>query len=343
MKIRVRDVAAKAQVSPATVSNALNGKPGVSQTVTRRIRRIAVEMGYELPKTHAESERRHIRLVVYKTHGLVVMDTQFFGEMIESIQRECRAAGLELMVSHINERTDESYRQTVREICAEECAGILLLGTEMNAEQLKLFSACASPLVVVDNLFRHERVHSVVMNNYEAGYLATNALYAAGHRRIGHITSSFVFSNTRYRRKGYEAAMQEHGLDVPPDSVWQVLPTMEGAYEDMKRLLTEGRAMPTAFFAGNDIMAVGCLRALTEAGYRVPEDVSLIGMDDTAICLACNPPLSTIRVYRRELGVAAVRALLSLTGEMGACVIKLELSVELVERGSVRVLDVPAE
>ena len=107
MKVRVKDIAAKAKVSPATVSNALNHKPGVSEKVTERIMKIAAEMGYEPPKDKSEPNHQYIRLVVYKSHGLVVMDTQFFAELIESIQRECRAENLELMITHLHAKDSD--------------------------------------------------------------------------------------------------------------------------------------------------------------------------------------------------------------------------------------------
>lgn len=339
MKPRVRDIAAAAKVSPATVSNALNGKPGVSKAVMEQIQAIASAMGYEPAKPRVEPERQYVRLAIYKSHGMVVMDTEFFAELIESIQMECQEAGLELIISHINARTDKDFKQRIKDFCSEECAGILLLGTEMNPEELKLFAECRSPLVVLDNLFRHEAVHSVVMNNYDAGYQATNALYDAGHRRIDHITSSQPFSNNRYRRKGYEAAMEAHGLPHSDKNMWYVTPSIEGAYLDMTQLLKKNRPLPTAFFAANDLMAIGAIRALAEAGYRVPQDVSIIGMDDTAVCLACTPPLSTIRVFRKELGMAAIRTLLNMAPMMKNGVIKTEMSVELVMRNSVKVLD----
>ena len=293
-------------------------------------------MGYVASKSGKNTpEKSYVRLVMFKRHGLVVMDTQFFMELVESVERECLAQGHELIITHLHIAHDLDYKERIRAICAEECAGILLMGTEMYPEDLALFAHCASPLVALDNLFRHEQVHAVVMNNYDAGYQAANAMYAAGHRRIGNITSLVEFSNMRYRRKGYEAALREHGLPLDEDSIWRVTPTLDGAYRDMRALLESGRVPPTAYFAGNDIMAVGSMRALAEKGYAVPTDISLIGMDDLSICQFCTPPLSTIRVFRQEMGITAVRTLLGLVGRLNYCTLKTELSVTLVERGSV--------
>lgn len=335
MKVRVRDIAQRAGVSPATVSNALNGRPGVSQENIDHILQLAGEMGYSMTKPAKAAEKKYVRLVIIKRHGLVVMDTQFFMELIEAVERECQSEGLDLVITHLHVEKDKDYRERIHGICAEECAGILLLSTEISSDELHLFDSCVSPLVALDNLFRHEKVHAVVMDNYDAGYQATRALYQAGHREIGHITSTVSFTNMRYRRKGYEAAMRENRLAVEDNSIWRVTPTLEGAYQDMRRLLNEHKPLPTAFFAGNDIIAVGCIRALSEQGYRVPEDVSIIGMDDTAICQACTPPLSTVRVFRQEMGVAAVKTLLHLARSMHDCHLKTEISVALVNRQSV--------
>ena len=191
-------------------------------------------------------------------------------------------------------------------------------------------------MVVLDNLFRLEKVHSVVMNNWQAGYLAAEALYAAGHRDIQHITSSIGFNNMTDRQRGLTEGLKKYGLSLENEKIWPVRPTMNGAYEDMKALLQAGKRLPEAFFAANDIMAIGCMRAIREAGYQVPEDVSIIGMDDTSICLACTPQLSTVHVFRRELGQTVVRTLFSLPDKQSACFIKTEVGVELVMRDSVR-------
>lgn len=304
--------------------------------MAQRIRSIAEEIGYVTPRARIGEKHPYVRLVVYKSHGMVVMDTNFFAELIEGIQSECQRSDMELVITHINAAKDKDYKQHIREACSEDCRGILLLGTEMDAADLAPFLSCACPLVVLDNLFRHEEVNSVVMNNYEAGFKAVNALYEAGHRRIGHITSSVQFSNVRYRRKGYEAAMLEHGLAVTEDEIWRVRPSIEGAYTDMLALLAWDCKLPTAFFAANDLMAIGSIRALSEHGWRVPEDISVIGMDDTAVCLACTPTLTTIRVSRRDMSTVAVRTLLSILPGLRQSVIKTEIGVQVIWRDSVR-------
>lgn len=335
MKPTLRDIAKRANVSPATVSNALNGRVGVSKAVQAQILSIAQEMGYQ-PSREAHRPSNHVRLIIYKSHGMVVMDTPFFAELTESIQLECRRVNLELLISHINVREDEDYAEQIRAFCTEECTGILLLGTEMSADELHQFSDLHSPIVVLDNIFRHEKVHAVVMNNVEAGYLAAHTLCDAGHRSIGHITSSVSFSNMTDRMNGFREGLAEYGVSLPEEQVWPVRPTMSGAYEDMLALLARKRPLPTAFFAGNDIMAIGCMRALTESGCRVPEDVSIIGMDNTSICEACTPQLSTIHVYKRELGVMAMRTLLSLTDDSMRSIVKVEVGVSVQLRDSIR-------
>ena len=335
MKYTLRDIAKRANVSPATVSNALNGRAGVSKSVQENILAIAREMGYQLNREPAKASR-HVRLIIFRSHGMVVMDTQFFSELIESIQLECHRMELELLISRLSAQKDADFANQINAFRNEECAGIILLGTEMNEKELRQFADFRSPMVVLDNLFRLEKVHSVVMNNWQAGYLAAEALYAAGHRDIHHITSSIGFNNMTDRQRGLTEGLKKHGLSLENEKIWPVRPTMNGAYEDMKALLQAGKRLPEAFFAGNDIMAIGCMRAIREAGYQVPEDVSIIGMDDTSICLACTPQLSTVHVFRRELGQTVVRTLISLPEKKSACYIKTEVGVELVMRDSVK-------
>ena len=337
MKVRVKDIAQKAGVSSASVSNVLNGKGGVGEETARRILSVAREMGYAFNKASICS-KEYVRLVSFKRHGLVVMDTQFFAEMMEVLERQCHQAGFKLMVSNIHMEKDADYYERVREICQEDCAGILLLATEMYSEDVDLFSHTKAPLLVIDSLFRNKRFNCVMMNNHEAGYMATERFIRMGHTNIHHVTSSVLLNNMKYRRLGYESAMEDAKLPHPDACIWRVTPTLEGAYRDMHELLGQYQGeMPTAFFAANDIIAAGCVRALKEKGFKLPQQISIIGMDDLTICQITNPVLSTIRVPREGIAQIAVRRLLDMMEEdASACVQKTQVSVEFVDRQSVR-------
>ncbi|MGN0970638.1 MAG: substrate-binding domain-containing protein, partial [Aristaeellaceae bacterium] len=117
--------------------------------------------------------------------------------------------------------------------------------------------------------------------------------------------------------------------------------TVEGAYRDMLDLLKKRREpLPTAFFIANDVMAVGCVRALKENGIHIPRDVSIIGMDDLDICQASNPPLSTIRVYREDISRIAIQRLIAMMDQNAPrSVQKIEVSVRLMDRQSIRDLN----
>jgi LacI family transcriptional regulator len=113
---------------------------------------------------------------------------------------------------------------------------------------------------------------------------------------------------------------------------------LEGAYQDMSELLKNyDKKMPTAFFVANDIMAIGCMRALKDKGYKVPTDISIIGMDDLDICKVSTPALSTVRVLREEIARTAIKRLLTMMETIeDSCVLKIQVDVEFVERQSVR-------
>lgn len=336
VKVRIQDIAERVGVSSATVSNALNGRGGVGETKLKQILSIAREMGYVFER-NSLNNKDYIRLVIFKRHGLVVMDTQFFAEILEHMTREAKQNGYELLVTHINMEKDQDYLKQINEICMEDCAGIILLATEMFSEDLHLFAHTKAPLLVLDSMFRHDNYNCVVMNNYEAGYIACERLIAMGHTSIEHITASVRFNNMRDRRKGFQAAMVAHNIALPEDFLWQVTPTVEGAYRDMLDLLEKRkRPLPTAFFIANDVMAVGCVRALREKGISVPKDVSIIGMDDLNICQVTNPPLSTIRVYREDISRIAVQRLVAMMSPaVPKSVQKTEVSVTLVDRQSI--------
>lgn len=336
MKTIMQDIARLAGVSPGTVSNALNNRKGVGKETREKVLKIAEELGYDRGISREESKT--IRFIIFKKHGYIVSDTPFFSALIEGIERECRAEGFEILFSHIlhNEHSNEDVNEIVKQ---EQVAGVLLLATEMDETDLEPFSKLSIPVVLLDSYFRNADFDHVLMNNTRGAYQAVQYLIQKGHRDIGCLGSSKDINNFKYRYEGFKEALTEANLSI--DKKYELLlePTLEGAYRDMKEILNSGAVkLPTAYFAFNDIIAFGAIRAMKEMGIQIPEQVSVVGFDDMPFCEISSPRLTTIRVYKQYIGKIAVRRLIQKISEQDEQKVKIEIDTGLIERESVRQL-----
>ena len=162
---------------------------------------------------------------------------------------------------------------------------------------------------------------------------ATSYLVNHGHQQIGYLRSKIRIKNFLEREDGFCKGLSTQKRS---DYIFDVEPTSEGAYHDMKALLEKSPKLPTAFFADNDIIAISCMKALKEKGFRLPEDISVIGFDDIMpLCEIIEPKLTTMRVPKQRLGMLAVDRLIANINNEAKEIIKLEVSTELVERDSV--------
>lgn len=335
MRIRLKDIAQAANVSVATVSLALNNKKGVSKGKREEILNIARQLGYDFHQ-HLEEQSNVIRFVIYKRHGYVVSDTPFFSKLIEGIQRECQKNEYEMVISHLT-RNEENYQEIIDNIKNDNSSGVIILATEMYREDLECFAGINKPLLLLDSYLKHEDYDFVLINNTSASYKATSFLIENNHREIGYLHSSVYINNFHYRKQGFREALKDHNLEYNPAYIFKLEPTLEGSYKDMKELLKERHHnLPTAFFADNDIIAFGALRAMKEAGIKIPEEVSIIGFDDMPYCLISSPRLTTIRVFKEEIGRLAVKRLLEKINHEDEIIQKIEVATALVERDSVK-------
>ncbi len=330
-KTRIKDIAEKAGVSPSTVSNVLNNRKGASPENAKRILELAAEMNYTVPA--ASENKRYIRLVYALKHGLVVMDTQFFVELTAGIESECRNNHLDLMITKLRMNGSVECLEQIQKICSENCAGIIILATELPTDDIKSFCECSSPLLILDNSAPHLSVNTVAIHNKEAGYQAAKLLIDEGHRHIGYIGSRPTFNNMDERREGFLTCLAENGLELNPNDELYLTPTIDGAYADMDELLKAGkRSLPTAFFVANDIIASGAMRAMIRNGIKLPDEVSMIGMDDLSFCKLLTPELSSVHVPKNSMGRAAVQRLLN----ENSSVLKTFVDIVPVKRASIR-------
>lgn len=333
MKTIMQDIAKLANVSPGTVSNALNNKKGVGKDTKERIIKIAEELGYY--KNNDKEDVKTIKFIIFKKHGYVVSDTPFFSALIEGIERECRLEGYEVLVSHIisNEDDNETINNIVNQ---DKVAGVLLLATEMEESDLDSFKNLNVPVVVLDSYFQNSEFDYVLMNNKRGAYQAVKYLLENGHVEIGCLGSSKPINNFNFRYDGFIHALEEVNIKINKEYELLLEPTLEGAYKDMKDILEKGKAkIPTAYFAFNDIIALGAIRAMKEFGINIPEQVSIVGFDDMPFSEISSPRLSTVRVYKQYIGKTAVKRLLQQISQQDEVKLKIEINTDLVKRDSV--------
>ena len=340
MPISVRKLAQLLGVSPASVSLALNGKPGVSEETREKILAAALQHGLKPVSAPAAVRRSSdITLAVYRKHGSICGDTEFFSAVIEGMNAEACRRGFRLHVTYIY--SDAWEDRQLEELRRSGAAGCVLLATEMQQKDIQKFDDFPLPLVVLDSFFPGRCGAYVIIDNFEGARMAVRHLLSRGHRRIGHMASAVPISNFSERKQGLLAALSEY-----PEATLQSFPvgtTPEQAYSDMsahlRRRPFDPALYPTAFFADNDIIAVSCIRAFREWGVRIPEDISVIGFDDVPLSCVTSPRLSTVRVEKETLGRLAITLLRDrMDNPAASAPVKLSVGTSLCLRESVRIL-----
>lgn len=329
MKMSIKKISELSGFSPATVSNALNNKRGVSSETCEKILRIAREYGYI-----TDDKVRRIRVVTYRDSGEVFSDSPFFSDLLEGIENESRKRGYETTIINLYRQRAE-YGKQLQELLNDASSGILLIGTELTEENAKEFQQAVAPIILVDCWFPHLPFDAVLMDNEDSAMQAVEYLIDQGHRHIGYIKGSVRIQNFECRARGFYRAMEGHGMPIEEKFILPVQPSIHGAHAALIKLLAEGSAMPTAFFADNDMIALGAMQAFQAQGWKIPDDISIIGFDDITFSSVFSPGLTTVNVYKKELGQVAVRRMIELLREHPATKIRTQLVNELVIRGSV--------
>jgi LacI family transcriptional regulator len=211
---------------------------------------------------------------------------------------------------------------------------VIVVTSELTVTEVSALSRAHLPLVVVDpNLLPRARLTSVGATNFTGGLAATQHLIGLGHQRIAYVGGPARTSSNQARVHGFRGAMEAAGLPVPDEYVqYRQFHYDEGV--DGGALLLGLPEPPTAVFAANDEIALGIIEAARVRGVRVPEDLSVVGFDDTQLAALASPPLTTVRQPLREMGAVALRRALRLAAGEEIESHHIELATELVVRGS---------
>ena len=323
----IRDVAERANVSVASVSRVLSGTGPVTEATRNRVLEAAKALQY-VPHSGARS----LSTSKTQTIGVILPDLygEFFSELIRGMDVAARSLGFHLIVSSSHDDAEEASA-AIRSMRGR-VDGLIVLSPHLDAANLAAGLAGRTPILLMNGGADAGRP-SIIVDNHGGAVLAVKHLVATGRRRIAHISGPTGNLEAETRLAGYLEAMARAGL---PTTVVEGAFTQTSGHEAGVELARRPTP-PDAVCAGNDIMAVGAMLALQDAGLRVPEDVAIIGFDDVPIASLVRPGLTTLRIHIAETGRNALERLVRLINAAGEAVADTACEVvrpELVVRPS---------
>lgn len=327
----MRDVAAAAGVSLSAVSLVVNGKPGVAPTRRDRILKAMEDLGYIADRQSAISETKVFGLLMESLTEASRSDG-FYTRIVSGIEDTAYALGYQVLLHVYRPAIDPL--DSLRELMGRDIDGLIIANDgDVTPKVIQKITESQVPTVLVENT-QSFPIHSLTADNFSAGRIMTEYLIGLGHRRIGGIGGPTKYSSLNDRMRGHQIALIEHGISV--DLSLQPSPVSGNprkGYEQMQRLLALPEP-PTAVFVVSDRAAFGAMDAIKDAGLRIPDDISVVGIDDVRDSAYSTPPLTTFSVPKYDLGKTAVLILHDLTNEKDVPPCKTVLLGTIVERKS---------
>lgn len=307
--VTIEEIAHLADVSRSTVSRVLNNHPSVRPQVRERVLEVIRTHNYApnaAARSLASSRSRVISVVIPRSAAQIFTDP-FFALALQGISEACLACGYFLMLSMVTTEHEEGfYNQVLR---GQHFDGVLMMSSDIDDPLLPRLRRDGVPLVLIGQHPYLEGIVSVDVDNREGARNAVNHLIGLGHCRIATISGPLQMTAALDRRDGYKQALLAAAIPISAELQAEGDFTQEGGYTAMQRLLALP-SRPSAVFVASDMMALGALRAIADAGLRVPDDVAVVGFDDLPGAVYASPPLTTVHQPIGEMGAMAVRMLI---------------------------------
>jgi DNA-binding LacI/PurR family transcriptional regulator len=329
-RVSMEDIAKAAGVTRNTVSLALRDREGLNQETKERILDIAEKMGYDYKKKNQEAGKNVLLLMPQSSYHWV----SFFTYIQFGIEEMAKKNGLHLMVSYYDDQAKSFIAPSALE---EGLISAIIAISNVSMEIVKNLDQYQLPLIVVDSYFEDYEGFYVLTDNINSAYQGTKYLVDRGHQRIGFVGNIHTAISYYDRYMGYLRCLEK--MNLPNLKEWQltedslsnqVALNMEKVKEQFR-----DQRLPTAFFCCNDYEAAAMYKVLRELGLKIPEDVAIIGFDDSEISRSLYPELTSVRVNVREMGRKAVEIALELMKKKKKVPYKMILATQLIERGSV--------
>lgn len=300
--VTFKDLAKAAKVSTSTLSRALNDKPDINPKTKNKILAVAKELGYT-PNAVAKS----LRLKKTGTLGVVIADISnpFFAAVIKGVEDTARRKGYNIILCNTDEKY-ETEKDAIQLLLTKRVDALLIAPAQIKDQDIVELKKRKIPFVLFGRHFEHLETDYVVSNNVQGAFLATDHLIKKGHKKILFINGPLHLSSAKERLLGYKQALLKKGIEFNYALLKQRAVRMEDGYRIMKKVLSSELEF-TAVFTYSDFVALGVVRALREAGLRIPEDIAVVGYDDIDFISALEVPLTTVHVPKYRLGSKATQ------------------------------------
>jgi DNA-binding LacI/PurR family transcriptional regulator len=298
--VGIRDVAERAGVSAATVSRVLNGSATVHETKRGQVLAAISELGYRPNRMASNLRRQQVQMI-----GVVISDIEnpHFTEMVRAVEDAAYLKGYRILLCNTDE-DPAKQSDYLGVLAAERVAGAIISPTEADAPEISELIDLGICVVAFDRAVADWRADAVLPTNVDGGRLGTEHLVGIGHKRVGFVGGPLGIETAAERLQGYEQAMSAAGLRP---RVVQGDFRVEGGRRAARELIEKGA---TALLVANNMMTVGVLQAIREAGQRIPADVALVSIDDPPWAQLTDPPLTTLAQPVRAMADAAMELLL---------------------------------
>ena len=329
--ITIKDVAKQAGVSISTVSRVINDSKPVTDEVKQKVLDVIKETGY-VPNPLARS------LVTKKSQliGIIVpeMSDSFVNEIVNGIEEIARMYSYDILLANTYSNKEQELK-SIDLLRAKQVEGIVMISWKVEEDHINYIQKSGIPATYISKTARDYDIYTVSTSNQNATYDMTNYLIKKGHEKIAFIMTSEDNTILEMERlAGYQEALNENNITVNEELIKHGGTTYETGYSSMKELLDEG-ILPHAAFVTGDEAAIGAINAIFDAGYRVPEDISVAGFNDVKIAKMYRPKLTTVNQPLYDMGAVAMRIVIKLINKEDVDQKKTELPYKIVERESV--------
>jgi len=330
----IRDVAKKAGLSLSTVSLVINNRGNVSPGTRETVQKVVRELSYHPTRSArglASKTSGNIGFILSEEH--FSQAEPFYTRIFLGTEFEARDHNFYILLTTVGDQFDpDAY--VPRFLLERNVDGIIIAG-KVNEKLISYIDSLGLPIVLVDYEMKRAHHSAVLIDNWRGGTLAVEHLLALGHKKIAFIGGDIRHPSLTDRYEAYQNTLHQAGifLEESYEITDEEETSVAGGTSAAERLLASG-AKPTAIFAANDAMAIGCMRHLKSRGMRIPEDVALVGFDDIEMSSHIEPHLTTVRVFKEEMGKIAVQRVVDSIAAKTKTIVTTHVPVELIVRES---------